>query len=37
MTSSFSSDLPLHLSISEKIKLWIETGKYQPGDRLPSE
>jgi GntR family transcriptional regulator len=37
MTSSRLSDLPLHLSISEKIKRWIETGKYQPGDRLPSE
>ncbi len=31
------SDLPLHLSISEQIKLWIEDGKYQSGDRLPSE
>jgi GntR family transcriptional regulator len=30
-------DRPLHLSISEQIKAWIEAGKYQSGDRLPSE
>jgi GntR family transcriptional regulator len=28
---------PLHLSISEQIRTWIQSGKYQPGDRLPSE
>jgi GntR family transcriptional regulator len=31
------SESPLHLTISEEIKAWIEAGRYQPGDRLPSE
>jgi GntR family transcriptional regulator len=30
-------DLPLHLQISEQIRGWLTAGKYQPGDRLPSE
>jgi GntR family transcriptional regulator len=34
---SLPSDLPLHLSISEQIRSWLNSGKYQPGDRLPSE
>lgn len=34
---SISSPSPLHLSISEQIRNWIQTGKYNPGDRLPSE
>jgi GntR family transcriptional regulator len=37
MSSSRQSNPPLHLSISEQIVAWIESGKYQPGDRLPSE
>ncbi|MEM0981210.1 MAG: GntR family transcriptional regulator [Cyanobacteria bacterium P01_H01_bin.58] len=28
---------PLHISISEQLKKRIETGQYQPGQRLPSE
>jgi GntR family transcriptional regulator len=34
---SSPSEPPLHLKISEQIKAWIKSGKYQPGDRLPSE
>lgn len=32
-----SAELPLHLSISEQIRAWLVSGRYQPGDRLPSE
>ncbi|MCU0536961.1 MAG: GntR family transcriptional regulator [Hydrococcus sp. Prado102] len=32
-----SQSVPLHLSISEQIQAWLDSGKYQPGDRLPSE
>ena len=28
---------PLHISISEQLKNQIETGQYEPGERLPSE
>jgi GntR family transcriptional regulator len=37
MVSVPSRQSPLHLSISEQICDWIQSGKYQPGDRLPSE
>jgi GntR family transcriptional regulator len=29
--------LPLHLTISEKLRAWIASGQYSPGDQLPSE
>ena len=28
---------PLHVAISEQLKAKIEAGKYEPGERLPSE
>lgn len=35
--SSDRASSPLHLAISEQIRLWLESGQYRPGDRLPSE
>ena len=32
-----SMSVPLHISISEKLRHQIETGDYLPGDKLPSE
>jgi GntR family transcriptional regulator len=37
ISRSSPSEPPLHLRISEQVKAWIESGTYQPGDRLPSE
>jgi GntR family transcriptional regulator len=37
MASSRQSTPPLHRTISAQIRAWIAAGKYQPGDRLPSE
>jgi GntR family transcriptional regulator len=37
MVSDSARQSPLHLSISEQIRDWIQSGDYQPGDRLPSE
>ncbi|NEQ51863.1 MAG: GntR family transcriptional regulator [Leptolyngbya sp. SIO3F4] len=31
------SSVPLHISISEKLRQQIEAGDYQPGEKLPSE
>ncbi|MEM7797017.1 MAG: GntR family transcriptional regulator [Cyanobacteria bacterium P01_C01_bin.118] len=31
------SSVPLHISISEKLRQQIEVGDYQPGEKLPSE
>ena len=38
MTRLFSDqNQPLHLSISEKLREWIVSGQYSPGEQLPSE
>ncbi|GEM_PF-338893 len=37
MVSQTESQLPLHLSISEKLRMQIFEGHYAPGEQLPSE
>lgn len=37
MALTAGNHLPKHLSISEQIRQWITSGKYLPGDQLPSE
>lgn len=34
---ALTAGIPKHLSISEQLRQWIISGKYLPGDRLPSE
>jgi GntR family transcriptional regulator len=37
LTLDKSSPQPLYLQLEELIRTWIESGKRQPGDRIPSE
>ncbi len=36
MAWSFSSDKPVYLQISDRIIEYVLTGKYQPGEQIPS-
>lgn len=36
MDWNFESDRPIYIQLVEKIKIAIISGKYKPGDRLPS-